>query len=700
MSGFGELSMKLPVGTAIRRSWRDGCSAMMLAIGALPLAGAAHAAPAVPTIAQLAAFPAMSNFSLSEDGKHLVALRAQGEVQTIVVYDTSDLSKPPLAFGPSGPREMKVAGAEFLKNDVIGVRLWQPFDFQGDTTRKTFISKFYLVDIDGRNWRDPIPVENKVTDEAGRLQRALANPRLLDRLAGDPDHVLVVQGAGPREGDIFKVDVHSGRSQLVLRASEKAAGYVADLNGDIRSRSRTDTDAGGAYITADFRLTKGGAWIEQKKAYAKARDVFAVVGFSKDPNVAYVLSNQGRDKQAVYEYDISKGAIGELAFEHKFFDASDVDVWPYHDANFGEIVGFKYQGPREDEYYVSPRFTALHEALEKALNVTKQPLTLVDPGTGNSANTNYPVSRYLTIESYSQDLKKVVVWVGGPNDPGAYYLLHDGKLDLLSRPHPDIDPAILGTSTLVYYKARDGLDIPAFLTTPSTAVFGKGPWPTIILPHGGPWARDHLDWDWSMWPQLLASRGFAILQPQYRGSDGWGAKLWRAGDAEWGGKMQDDKDDGAKWLIARNIAQPDHIAMFGFSYGGYAAFDAAVRPNGIYKCSIAGAGVSDIRRIWADFYDNPIFRDSQEPTVRGTSPVDFANKITIPIMVYAGERDQTVPIEQSHWFVNKAKAAGKDVVFHQLPDYAHGPAWTRAIFGEQLGYIEDYLKNGCGGHGL
>jgi dipeptidyl aminopeptidase/acylaminoacyl peptidase len=669
------------------------CSAGLL----LSTAGVAFAQTDVPTIDQLAAFPAMSSFSLSPDGKHLVALRAIGENQVIVVYDTADLSKPPVSFGSGS---MKVASVSFLKDDVIGVSLWQPFDLTLDRTTKTFIGKFYLVDLNGRNWRDPMPVENRVTDDIGKLQRALSNPDLLDKLPADPDHVLLEQGSGSHQGDIFKVDVHSGRSVLVLHSSDKASGYVVDLGGDIRARSRTSVDAGGAYVTADFRVTKSAAWTEQKKSYAKKREIFAVAGFSKDPNIAYVISNEGRDKQAIYEYDITQRKLGELAFEHKFFDASDVDVWRYKDENFGEIIGFKYQGPREDEYYVSPRFVALQEGLEKALSVEKQPLRLIDTATGAAASTSYPQSRYLRIESYSRDLSKVLVWVGGPNDPGAYYLLHDQHLDLLSRPYPSLDPAVLGTTKLVYYKARDGLDIPAFLTTPSTTLYGKGPWPTVILPHGGPWSRDHLEWDWSMWPQLLASRGYAILQPQYRGSDGWGARLWRAGDGEWGGKMQDDKDDGAKWLIAQNIAKPDHIAMFGFSYGGYAAFDAAVRPNGIYKCAIAGAGVSDIRRIWADFYQNPIFRDSQEPTVRGTSPVDFAGKIGIPIMVYAGDRDQTVPIEQSHWFVDKAKAAGKDVVFHELPDYAHGPAWTRAIFGQQLGYIDDYLRNGCGGHGL
>ena len=203
-----------------------------------------------------------------------------------------------------------------------------------------------------------------------------------------------------------------------------------------------------------------------------------------------------------------------------------------------------------------------------------------------------------------------------------------------------------------------------------------------------------------MWVPLMASRCIAVLRPQFRGSKGWGRKLWMTGDAEWGQKMQDDKDDGAKWLVSQNIAKPDRIAMFGYSYGGYSAFAASVRPAGIYKCAIAGAGVSDIKRIWSRFYTNPFFRQAQAPTVDGLNPLDKAGEIQIPIMVYHGERDQTVPIEQSDWFVAKAKQSGKPVVYHKLADYAHGPAWTRKIMADQLGYIEDYLLNDCGGSGL
>jgi dipeptidyl aminopeptidase/acylaminoacyl peptidase len=294
----------------------------------------------------------------------------------------------------------------------------------------------------------------------------------------------------------------------------------------------------------------------------------------------------------------------------------------------------------------------------------------------------------------------VVFVVSGASRPPEHYLLRNNKLTLLTKAFPGVDPAALGKTRLVYYKARDGLDIPAFVTTPNPELCGPAPWPAVVHPHGGPWSRDVMGFDGSMWVPLMASRCMAVLRPQFRGSQGWGRKLWKAGDAEWGQKMQDDKDDGAKWMVEQGIAQKGRMAMFGFSYGGYSAMAAAVRPDTPYKCAIAGAGVSDHKRIWARFYTNPFFRERQAPTVDGLNPVDHADKLRIPIMVYHGDRDQVVPLEQSDWYVSKAKSSKQPVVYREIADYAHGPAWTRKIMGDQLGYIEDYLLRDCGGKGL
>ena len=675
----------------------------ILAIVLVALAGPVLAKPAVPSIDQLAAFPRMSSFTLAPDGQHLAALEARGEDRVILVWKIDALDKPPTVLGAS---KMKIQTIQFIKNDLLAVSMWQPFDLRTDEVSKRFISKLYITDLEGKNWREPMPQERAMS-RTEELRQSLSNPTVLDSLPNDPDHILVINDAGSSSGDVFKVNVHTNRAERVQRSDEKVAGYITDLEGNLRARLREDVDGDGAHVLSEIQDAGGGSWKEHFRSYVKKRDVTEIVGFSADPNVAFVASNVGTDKKVIYEYDIAARKRKEVLFEHKFFDASRVLMNRVKSGPdglaFGEVLGVTYAGPRGDGtdiVWTSPRMQALDKSIRAALGLQKQPLKITDPATGQSAEVQYDATTSYRLSGHTPDLKTVLFTVSGDSRPPETYLLRNGKLMLLAKAYPDIDAAALGTTSLVYYKARDGLDIPALLTKPNTDLCGPAPWPAVVHPHGGPWSRDVMGFDGSMWVPLMASRCFAVLRPQFRGSEGWGKKLWLAGDAEWGQKMQDDKDDGAKWLLDNGIAQRGRIAMFGFSYGGYSAMAASVRPNGLYKCAIAGAGVSDHKRIWARFYTNPFFREAQAPTVNGLNPVDFADKIQIPIMVYHGERDTTVPLEQSDWFVSKAKQSKQPVVFHQLADFAHGPAWTRKIFAEELHYIEDYLMHDCGAKGL
>lgn len=658
-----------------------------------------HAKPEAPTIEQMAAFPAISSLSLSPDGQHIAGLRANGEERVIVVWRTDALDKPPTVIGAN---RMKFQSVSFIKNGQLAVVLWQPYDLRADRVTKTFVSKFFITDIEGKQWKEPI-TPPRASSRSEELEQALANATVLDTLPNDPDHILVVNGSGSSSGDVYKVDLRNFTSQRIQKTEERVAGYITDLDSELRARLRQDVDGTGAYVATEFRSPATGTWEEHFRSYVKNRDVNQVIGFADDPNIAFVLSNVGRDKAIVYEYDISARKQKEVLFEHKLFNAGSMLINRFRNGAvpFGEIMGIGYAGPRGDDMqWTSPRMKALDQGLRQALGITQEPLAMVDTANGQRFTANYDTGVSLRILDYTADLSNVLVATSGPSNPPEYHLLHNGKLTLLAKTYPQIQPAALGQTRLVYYKARDGLDIPAFLTTPSTELCGAGPWKAVVHPHGGPWARDGMDFDGSMWVPLMASRCMTVLRPQFRGSADWGRKLWMAGDAEWGQKMQDDKDDGAQWMIDQKIARPGHIAMFGFSYGGYSAFAASVRPNGLYKCAIAGAGVSDIKKIWSRFYTNPFFRQAQAPTVAGLNPVDKAGEMKIPLMVYHGDRDRTVPIEQSEWFVNKAKGSGQPVEFHAIADYAHGPAWTRRIMADQLQLIDDYLGKGCGGGGL
>ena len=671
-----------------------------LAFAALLTASPLHAAaPTKPTIEQLAAYPEYSGFTLSPDGKHIAALRSKGEERVIAVWNTDEMNKAPTLIGSS---RMKITGVSFIKNDRLAVSLWQPQDVRSDRVTKVFLSKLMITDLEGKEWKEPLP-QPRATSRSEELMQALSNPTVLDSLPNDPHHILVINNVGSSAGDVYRVDLRNFKSERIQMSEERVAGYVTDLDGALRARLKQSLDGNGAYVSAEFRNLQTDQWEEHFRSYVKNRDQIQIIGFAKEPGIAFILSNEGQDKSVIYEYDIATKQRKELLFQHRFFNANRVLVNPYRSAgeDFGQIMGVGYEGPYgNDVQWTSPAMQGLDAGLKKALGITDKKLTRVDPASGENAVVDYPTTKSYSIIDYTPDLSTVLLTVDGSSTPPEYYLFRNGELSLLAKSYPNIDPRALGETELVYYKARDGQTIPAFLTRPNTELCGAGPWPAVVHPHGGPWSRDTMDFDGSMWVPLLASRCMAVLRPQFRGSEGWGRKLWMAGDAEWGQKMQDDKDDGAQWLIDQNIAKPGRIAIFGYSYGGYAAFAAAVRDAGTYKCAIAGAGVSDIKRIWSRFYTNPFFRQAQAPTVKGLSPLDEATNMKIPLMVYHGERDQTVPIEQSDWFVSKAKQSGQPVVYHQIADYAHGPAWTRKIMADQLGYIEDYLLNDCGGSGL
>ena len=199
-------------------------SALVMA-AAMPL----HAEPAkVPTVEQLAAPSNYSSAALSPDGKHIAMIQARGETKVIVVLRTDALTAAPTVIGS---REMKIARVGFAKNDVLYVTLWQPYDSRlSDGVTKTFIYKLYLTDLEGKNWREPIVQPAAKTEIEDRL-RAANSPEVLDSLPNDPDNILVVNQVGETSGDVYRVNVHSGRAERIQRSDENTAGYGTDVNG-------------------------------------------------------------------------------------------------------------------------------------------------------------------------------------------------------------------------------------------------------------------------------------------------------------------------------------------------------------------------------------------------------------------------------------------------------------------------------------
>lgn len=680
-------------------------SRLLAATGvALALCQAAAAADPppirVPTIETLAQFPGMTGFRISPDGKHMIAIQSQGDTRNILVWKLAELNAKPTVIGATN---MQISSASFLKNDMLQVTMTQLYDLRSDEVIKTFISKLLFTDLEGKNWVEPMASTEIARSEIAKKVAALSNPTVLSRMPADPDNVVLLSDSGLSSNrDIYRYNLRTGRANRIMRLGDSDNAVLANAKGEVWAKTRLGSDSQGTFTAIDLR-SKEGEWVEHFRSYVKNRDVVDVIAPGTKAGTAIIRSNVGREVAGLYEYDIATRKVTDTLFEHKFFDATGVRSFRNDDGPNDEgFDGFSLDGHLgNDEHWDNPKMEAAVRGIAQALGIKEIAQELVAVGTGERAAVRSFDGVSVRVMQYvAGETPTYLIRVSGLTYPTEHYLLRGQKIQLLAKEYPDVDKRALGTARFVYYKARDGLNIPAYLTVPNPQLCGAGPYATVIHPHGGPWSRDTMDYDRSGWVPLLVSQCRVVLQPQYRGSSGWGRTLWFAGDREWGGKMQDDKDDAAKWLVSEKLADPKRIAVFGFSYGGYAAFAASVRPNGLYKCAIAGAGVSDIERIWAKFFTNPYFQSGQEPTVRGLSPLTKADKIEIPIMVYHGDRDQVVPLIQSELFVDKAKAAGKPVEYHVLKDYAHGPAWTRKTNADQLKLISDYLAKGCGSGGL
>ena len=680
------------INPAVRTPWRLALALSLLAF-ALPVR-AASIAP--PTAAALASAPAISEVSISPDGQHLVAVTSpDGEATTISIWRTDEPQAKPFVVGSGLMRFLSV---RFLKNDRLLATAVQPWTY-GSTA--AHVIKQFVMDLQGNGQRTLLPESRATQSAVESFVDNQSDAQIISTLPLDPQNVIVEDNRLESAGDVDKVNVYTGEVERLIQGSERFFDFKVDLKGQVRAKSELNFDNGKVYIAQWLKNPDTGVWEELFRSYAKDRSLSAIVGFTDDPHVVFVSSAQGGDKTGIFEYDVAQRKFVEPAFQHKLFEAENTVLMSKAPADYGRPLGFAYQAETSRVYWLDDHLQALSEAVDKALGVTSTSVQWTDPGTGVQAPIDVEAGASASLLGWSDDLKYVLVEKSGPAQPPEYYLLTDGsQLSLLGKSRPWIDPASLGNTKLVEYPARDGLMIPAFLTLPPSS-FGPGPFPTLIEPHGGPWARDDLEWDLAGWVQYFASRGYAVLQPQFRGSEGWGQKLWRAGDGEWGQKMQDDNDDGVKWLIGQKIADPKRVAIFGYSYGGYAALAASIRPNGLYQCAVSGAGAGDLGEISRATFDNRFQREFQHPTIGGLDALAHAKEAQIPVLLYHGDRDQTVDIEQSRKFAAALRGAGKPVKLVEIKDMGHQYIFmTPPMLLEQLNLVDAFLKTDCKPGGL
>jgi dipeptidyl aminopeptidase/acylaminoacyl peptidase len=401
--------------------------------------------------------------------------------------------------------------------------------------------------------------------------------------------------------------------------------------------------------------------------YAKRR--VGLLGVSADGATLYLSLISPTGHWGVYTYDLAKERLGSLILSHDRFDvlplgsAVGQDGYSVEKIVFApksrEVLGVQYVTDLPRVVWFDPQLAAVQDAL--------------DHGLPNRVNT---------IVSMSDDLKKLVVFSWSAKDPGTYYLFDLDKkaLEPLFPVMPWIKPEQMAEVYPISYKSRDGLVIHGYLTVPP----GKEPkhLPLVVYPHGGPFGRN--SWAFDHDAQFLASRGYAVLQMNYRGSPGFGEAFFRSGYRQMGRGMQDDITDGTRWAIAQGFADPGRIAIMGWSFGGYSVLMGVTREPDLYRCGIDLAGVTDwsaqlkydlevSEKLWKeDLVEKFGDPDKDAAELADTSPVSHLDRLRVPLLLAYSKDDQTVPYEQVRLLTSALDKANKPYEFMSTFNEGHG----------------------------
>ena len=615
----------------------------------------------------------ISNVAVSPDGKHLALMRIPSKDgdPIIEVYDAADLSKEPFRLNAD---PMEITGFYWASDrDILF------------TLRQQVRDK-----IEGFN-RGVYEFRLAVLDVGAKKMRSFAGERasVVNILPSEPNKVIVAVQEGGADGPAARVraayrplayyefDLRRGSRKLIIRG-KLSLGQVS-FDGEGNPWLARGFDIGSGEYIAYHRKRDASGWTEIYRHHEDNFESFGVVGFDVDnPNDLYVVANNGHDTLGLWSFNVDTKELTAL------YRRSDVDVWNVFDHSNSwmqpdTVTGLTYGKDMFHREFFDDAEAATFAQLEGVV----------------------PHAHRVRITSRSRDGATLTVTNSGPRDPGTYYLLKDGRIQTIGSQQPLFKSEDLADVEYITYKARDGRTIPAYLTVPH----GKPPFPLIVMPHGGPFVPEVVGFD--KWAQLLANHGYMVLQPQYRGSRNYGLEFYQAAFAEGGQggfKMQDDKDDGAAHLVKEGRASRDRIAMFGWSYGGYAALVAASRTPQIYQCVVAGAAVSD-PNMQVNYYRFAMRGAQRDEQLRmwddSVSPLDEAENVNVPMLIVHGSVDQRVPPDHARKYLKLLDEHDKPYKYLELDGADH--FYNTLFYDHQLDFftaMTDFLANDCGPDGL
>lgn len=536
--------------------------------------------------------------------------------------------------------------------------------------------RLFAIDRDGKNF-----VRMLGENRNAALDFAFDLGAIRSMLPKDPENILmVVDGEDGRS--LFKVNVMTGKGEITEKPSTAIWDWWLDLEG--RPVVRVESSFGTLRF---FRREEGGTWKKyhsvKLRELEKERIEYEWLGASEDPNRIYVLARpESAQRYGIYLYDLANEKFGAPVAEHPEFDI------------FGGVISRDGKTVLRYCYLAHVRIC---ESADKKVNAHMKGLRKYFK---DSANV-------YVIDS-SEDNQTLLLYVEGPSDPPAYYeyRLAQKAIQLIGHQNLALDKRRMPTATLFEYASRDGTRLHGYLTRPPAGETATD-LPLIVMPHGGPESRDHLTFD--VYVQNLAANGYAVFQPNFRGSDGFGRAFVESGYGEWGRKMQDDISDGVKALVDQKIVDAKRICVVGASYGGYAALAGATLTPDLYQCAVSIAGItdlqaflksrrrkfgedSDIYRYWVKQIGDP---ERDPARIDAVSPAQNIAAIKVPILLAHGKDDDIVPFAQSDTLKKLLDKSGRKTELIVLDDEGHS-GWSVANERQVLEAVQKFVAGRIG----
>ncbi len=608
--------------------------------------------PVDPAVA-FGARPYIESIALSPDGRKIAYVTPSiGQASRVVVIDLADPSKMTVALASSGKPE-RLGSCGWISDSRIACGV---YGVVNDGVGLNYFTRTIAV-----NWDGSAPKMLSTRQSGYAEYAALGGGQILDTSTGQEGHVLMSRVYVPegRIGTIVSkaeeglgvddVDSVTMQTKRVVKPIPDAVRFMTDGKGQVRIMATADQRAD--YLTGvykyRFRAAGASEWQPLSDYSSQTGAGFMPVAIDAKTNSVIGLDKLN-GRKAVYRMALDGSGQRTLLYSHDRVDVDGVETI----GRTRRPVAVSYATDRRYSVYFDPALDKLTQRLAKAL----------------------PDVDLLDIIDSSADESKLLIAGSSDRNPGIYYLLDrtSNKMQPLFAARPQLSGFILASVKSVEVTAADGTKVPAYLTLPPGSD-GRN-LPALVMPHGGPSARDEWGFDWLA--QFFAHKGYAVLQPNYRGSSGFGDDWYQNnGFKSWAVAIGDVTGSG-RWLVAQGIADPKKLAIFGWSYGGYAALQSGVVAPDLFKAIIAIAPVTDLqllRQKSGGYLNSKLVKDfiGTGPHLKDGSPAQNARRITAPVMIVQGLRDVNVDAGQAKLMVDRLKDAGHMAEYMEVPDLDH-----------------------------